>query len=433
MMAEEDYNTRADRLVDAATRHRAGRAGAPPPRDHILEAEASARSARQSAEPIVWPYAALDMRRAILEPPPRRAWFAEGFLLAGRGHLLNALGGTGKTRFLVQLGFASVSGRMLWSWTIPEAARGPAVLLVAEDVAEDAHRFCYAVGRALALGPREADHIARQMHIYPLAGKDVRLLIASGDGVLVRSPLYAALVAKCREVGAKFIGLDPAIRFTEGDELNNQHQRALGDVTDGLAIDTGACAVLTTHSPKSARSADESQSHSSRGGGAITDAVRGEFVLAPMTKREASDRGITDEAEQRQFVRLVLVKGNHAPPESFRPRWLRRGEDGVLLDADDLPEPQGKQEGAALTRRDTEALDVLWRLGKGGHVLASALRGPLVEARIVNQGSEQSEAEAVRRILAKLVKHGLVHRQGGGRRTTYCPRSTAISPEGSAE
>jgi hypothetical protein len=49
----------------------------------------------------------------------------------------------------------------------------------------------------------------------------------------------------------------------------------------------GACVVLASHSAKALQGADEIGSHSSRGGGAITDAVRAEFVLRTMTAAEA--------------------------------------------------------------------------------------------------------------------------------------------------
>jgi RecA-family ATPase len=74
------------------------------------------------------------------------------------------------------------------------------------------------------------------------------------------------------------VGFDPALGITEGDEMNQAHQRRLGELMDRIAIDSGACVMVTTHAARSMLHADELGSHSSRGGGAITDAVRGEYA-----------------------------------------------------------------------------------------------------------------------------------------------------------
>jgi len=105
-----------------------------------------------------------------------------------------------------------------------------------------------------------------------------------------------------------FIGIDPALGVSEGDELSQAHQRRLGELVDHVAIRTGACTMLSAHATKGSMSADEVTSHTSRGGGAITDALRGEHVLRNMTGPEAAKLGITDAAERRRHVQLVGTK-----------------------------------------------------------------------------------------------------------------------------
>src|SRR5262249_186356 len=134
-----------------------------------------------------WPFPRLDARRALLEAPPAIAWFATNYLLQGRGHAMSGLGGSSKTRALMQIGVGAVAGQMLWSWQIPKEAQGPALLVLAEDVEMDARRSLYAIARTLQLGPRQAEHIAKMIEIYPVAGKDVRLLQLTSEGVLFRT------------------------------------------------------------------------------------------------------------------------------------------------------------------------------------------------------------------------------------------------------
>jgi hypothetical protein len=112
--------------------------------------------------------------------------------------------------------------------------------------------------------------------------------------------------------------------------MNQAHQRRLGELMDRIAIDSGACVMVTTHAARSMLHADELGSHSSRGGGAITDAVRGEYALRTMTEKEGRRFGIEDRAQRQRYVQLAATKGNGLPPEAFAPLWLERGEHGLL-------------------------------------------------------------------------------------------------------
>jgi hypothetical protein len=399
-----------------------------------IAAEAATKANRQSIAPLPspWPFTPLDARRAILEPPPAIRWHVENILLRGRAHAIAGLGGSSKTRLQVQIAIGTIAGQMLFPWVIPAEAQGPAILMLAEDTEPEARRAIYAIARALQLGPRQAEAMAKDLEIYPLAGEHVELLRLSPEGALYRTELFGSLAERAKTIGARYIGLDPGIRFTEGDEIDNRHQRTLGDTADALAIATDTCVVLNMHAAKALREAEELLSHSSRGGGALTDALRGELVLQTMTRKEAHARGIADETERQSLVQLRLVKANHAPPEAFAPMWLRRTDHGVLVAAEDLPQPQ---EGAAPAKdnRALGALRVLWDIGKGAHVKVADWREACLREGIITAKSEEAQAKALKRMAVALLDDKLLLTQGRGKGTTYAPRQTAIGPGEFAE
>lgn len=130
--------------------------------------------------------------------------------------------------------------------------------------------------RAMGLNEGEIDAVADSVIAFPLAGKDVRLLSFADSRELVKNAHFTSLESKINTIGdVVFVGLDPALSLTPGEENDQGHQRALGKMADDLAIRTGAAVCLVSHASKGSLQRDELESHNSRGGGAITDAVRG--------------------------------------------------------------------------------------------------------------------------------------------------------------
>jgi hypothetical protein len=198
----------------------------------------------------------------------------------------------------------------------------------------------------------------------PFAGEDSVLLCKDKQGTLCRSTLYKQLLAKVKSLGnCVFVGIDPALAVSEGDEQDQQNQRALAKMADDLAVNTGATVMLVTHGTKALIGADEIGSHSSRGGGAVTDGARGEYVLRSMTTMEAKRAGIDDPEERARMVQLVCTKGNRIPPSAKDPVWLRRGHGGVLSEV-----VLDMTSGATCTTvaLDDKILEALLDISKGG-------------------------------------------------------------------
>ncbi len=297
-------------------------------------------AAHAAQAPSIWDQPA-DIAAMLATQPEPMQWLIKDRIPFARGGGMAALGGTGKTTFLKVLGGGCITGRLpMDEWRVERI--GKVVLVLTEDTHaefhEDLHRLCH------GMTTRERELIARNLIVYPLAGKDTRLLTKSPRGVVEKSPLYQSLIAKIQAIGGVvLVGLDPALGISEGDEMSQADQRALGRAIDDLAVTVGATCILLAHSTKALLNANELGSHSSRGGGALTDALRFEITMRGMTATEATAHGIEDLEERLHLVQVAITKGNRVPPAAKVPVWLRY-DSGTLVSAG-LVEPEKKSKG----------------------------------------------------------------------------------------
>lgn len=347
------------------------------------------------------------------EPPPVQ-WFARERLLAGRAHILTGIGGSSKTRMLYHLGVGSVLGRLPWAWEIERT--GSAALFLSEDTQEGVHRTLAAMARAMRLSEREIDILEKRLRVFGLAGKSSHLLLAKPGGALVESWRVDRILETLRTLPPPlaFVGLDPALGLTEGDEMNPAHQRRLGEMADRIAIELCTCVVLNTHAAKAVQTLDELGSHTSRGSGAITDAVRGEFALRTMTAAEAKRFGISDPEERKALVQLAAVKGNELPPAAFVPVWLRRGAGGVLEPAEMV-----EREVPAVGKRETSALEILRKMVKTAVPQLREWREACIAEGLVTGPTDRAREKAMERIRDALLVAGMIER--GFSRGVYVP------------
>lgn len=359
---------------------------------------------RTPPAPEAWPPGNGSVAAFLDTPAPAHQWHFEDQAPAGRAVLLSAIGGSSKTRAVIHMAIGSCIGRLPWPWTVSRTGR--AVLLLTEDTPEDVHRAVRAIAEHSDLSASERRLIAERLQVFPMAGHDTRLLSLASAGVLEPNERARQLLDKLRAVpDLVFIGLDPALALTEGDEMNPAHQRRLGELADRLAIETGACVVLTSHAAKAVQTADEIGSHTSRGSGAITDAVRAEYVLRTMTAAEARQYGITEIEDRKAHVQLVATKGNALSPAAFVPLWLRRGPGGVLLPAE-LEAHQGAAE--PISKRERDALELLRTLARTSAPTFKCWRDECESAGLVAGPTTDARRKAMARIRDRLLNAGLV-------------------------
>lgn len=332
------------------------------------------------------------------------AWFVRERIPAGRGILLTGIGGSSKTTTLIQVAIAGCIGRISWDWSIDRT--GKVVLVLTEDTRDDAHNAVYAIAEVMRLSDEERALLAERLILYPLAGEDMRLLVKGHDGTLVKSHHFYSLVKRINELGdVVMVGLDPALSLTDGDEGEQTHQRMLGKTADDLGVLTGAAVVLVSHATKASANAEELSSHNSRGGGAITDAARGEYAIRTMTAKEARQAGIEDTEERKRHKQIVCTKGNRIPPSGFVPIWLRAGHAGVLeqvaVHLDTAP-TRGKAGKGTVQRKAMRVLADLY--AKHHASVASGRDGTDARVALADWRAAMKEAGIDRRRLKDLVE-----------------------------
>jgi hypothetical protein len=379
-----------------------GDAGDDPIVQALAEIEATRnRNLRQKTQK-TWD-SALDLTILLNSPPPPIRWFARDRIPQGRGIIISGTGGSSKTRLVYQLAVGSVLERVPWDWQIESTGR--ALLVLTEDTAGDVHRNIYNICKSMELTADERKRVFAGLIIYPLAGKDCCLLTRDSTGALVVTDLYRGLERKIIELeDVKFVGLDPALSLTEGNEMDQGDQRKLGREVDNLAVRTGATVALVSHAPKASLNREELESHNSRGGGSITDVLRAEFSMRTMTASEAKKAGINDIEERKRHVQLVATKGNVLPASAYVPVWFRRDDTGTL----EAVQVQFTDGANGPTTKDLMALDVLKNISEDMPKPLDEWRSACVAQGVVTGTTPDARAKSMQRTIKKLAGAGMI-------------------------
>lgn len=343
-----------------------------------------------------------------VEPEPQK-WFIKDRIVAGRGVVVSGIGGSSKTRFVIHLAVGACLGKLPWDWEVAQTGR--AVLVLTEDTAEEFHRLIHNMCLSFELTRADKIKLYEKLVVYPLAGEQSILLKKDNHGNLEPSQLFKELVTTIqKQEDIVFIGLDPALSLTDGEEIDQSHQRRLGKMADDLAIKTNSTVMLVAHAAKNLK--EEVTSHNSRGGGALVDAVRGEFVMRNMTKQEAHKAKVSP-GDRPRIVQLVGVKGNMLPPSAYIPVWLQRDQYGNLEPADLDFNPDDVD---CIGRKEKDALNALVEICKDG--IKPKLKQwmeALIEAGIIKKNKKQKAQEKeMHEIRKKLFDAGMIKRDGHG-------------------
>ncbi len=327
-------------------------------------------------------------------PPASRVWLlrapdsrgGRGVLPRGKVGILAAEGGTGKTAALVGLGLAVVTGRpWMGYYAVPPTVAGRALLALAEEDTEEAHRRLWRTAEAYQLTKRERDEAASRLVVLPLAGHDVTLTQTSPTG-LIEMPLCRDLRARLdREAGEDgwaLIAVDPESRFAGGDiEGDNERATRFVEVLESFTKLPGNPTVLASaHSSKLARRQGQAD-------------VRG------VTGRTDAARWVATLQRDREEVIFRVVKSNYtAVGDPLRLRWsdhvLRAVTGAEILDAatHDRNEQAAELDGdvqrivgvlareGTMTSRDSIAAAAHMKLTRGRAALDLAIARGLVHA-----------------------------------------------------
>jgi len=278
------------------------------------------------------------------EPPPRR-WLIEDFLPLGIVGLWAAMGGSGKSALLYQLGVSISAGVPFLGMRVDEV--GSVLLLMAEDDDQELHRR----GRRI-LNRMEQDHrvdraaLSERLIVKSLVGEN-NLLTTGRDGQLTRTMVVERLLATVRSVpDVKLIVLDPASRFMGGDPNKDADANAFVTALEYICREAGATLIVTAHANKlSIREGKEDPDQTLvKGNAALVDGARWVAVMQRM-RRDAASRYNVAREDAKQYVRCSLPKTNYTPP--WDGLWLRREAGGVLVPAEIDESSPAEQRAAA--------------------------------------------------------------------------------------
>lgn len=360
-----------------------------------------------------------NLLQAQTRPVP---WLFENRITLGRGVLLTGVGGSSKTTLLAQLGISVATGVTTLA-SMPVAQTGSVVLALAENTPEDAQQWLGELAVELGLSEQDVEKLDQKMHVFALAGQDTTLL-STAQGKLQPTDRFQELVDYCRRVpDLKLIGLDPAIAFTQGREVDEGHQRLLANLVEHLAITTGACVILVSHAAKGSQYQSETGSHVSRGSGALTDALRLEMAMKVMSSGKEAKRFQIPEEETKSYVRLQITKANRLPPEAMQAVWFKRGRGGVLrpvtlkpaVAVKALSDSQRRLQQATrlLNSFDAEKASMPFRVW----------RERFAEAGLLTGATEHAQEMSARRLLASLVEGGWAYQRAAGMWEAKAPSS----------
>lgn len=393
--AFEAYVRASAAKLDFAEELGAGNSG--PTVEEVAAAVAEVEAVSADVDPR-WNFKPLDMAKVMRDDPKPIKWLFHQRVPGNRGALLTGLGGTSKTQMLYQMAIAAILGTCPWGWNVD--ATGKAILILTEDDENDPHITLHTIKMAMGLGAEQSRAIAENLIVFPLAGQDLKLMIRDPDsGALVGSCYLKALEEMIDRTGnVAFVGIDPALGVTDGDEASQSDQRALGRMADNLAVRCSCTVFILTHGTKGSLQSDELTSHSSRGGGAITDAVRAEYGMRTMTIKEAQKFGVADIAERESYVQLKATKGNRIPPEAKVPVWFRRSKGGYL-EVVELVEAQR----SGISPSSQRALDLLTEMDPDNNgVRLQDWRKRCIDDGLISGPTEEALKKAMGRTLKSI-------------------------------
>lgn len=299
--------------------------------ESIAASDARNHPRRQRADPTVPLFDIADARvsRFLTTPPAVRRWVLEDFLQLGIVGAVVAPGGSSKSQFLMQLAYSVAAGLPVADyWAVGEP--GAVLMLCAEDAQEEIHRRVYRMHQqiGLALTDSQLQTLNERLLIRSMVGLDV-LLTETGTGNEVRrTPVLEQLLLTAKQAAElKLIIIDPASRFRGGDENSNADATRFVQALEYLAQESGATVLIAHHTNKGAMSSPEANQNASRGASALTDGIRWQLALSPLSKSGREHANVHGQ-ERLHHVEASLVKTNYT---ARHPAVLLRREDGGYL------------------------------------------------------------------------------------------------------
>jgi len=366
---------------------------------------------------------------------PERRWLAEGLIPRGTAGLFAAVGDAGKSMLALKLAnivanyppqpegiLGSIAATSFFGR--PVVGRGTAVVLTAEDDADEVNR------RLDNIAPDRAKTEGRLIVLPLLSTGGARAFICDGKSGPMLTPAWYDIRRQLEEIpDLALVVLDPLTLFVGGDTNDNKIAAPFMAEMNAFAAKTGAAVMLIHHFAKNTVPTGLTDARTAiRGAGAFVD--NGRWALAIWEAESTDAKGVLKTLGQSERTRQAgvvyfggLAKSN--APGSKELRTLVRGETGVLEDVTDqiraaMPKRADMDDAIADALRKFKTKNVTFGFTGGQKGFLAALQDALAGTGI----SPPTRAEAAA-LFERLLTAGAIvatdAKRGGGN-IVYEPR-----------
>jgi RecA-family ATPase len=263
------------------------------------------------------------------KPPPREFLIDEILPMKARAAMLVGPGGASKTMFALQVGIAIATGSDLFDWGDWCVENpGQVMLITAEDDRDEIHTRLHAVLDHFLYWMRDdggfLQRLESNLFIATTVAQD-NLLVKAGE----RTGYEETILERAKKHNLKLLILDPLSRFYGGDFNDNAQAVRFVEVLEYLASALNCMILVTHHTSKFAAQSDQqSAQHAALGGTMLTNSVRLQMNIGPMTTTQAEQCKIP-ESERLNWLNFGTSKTNYSSPKTGL--WLYRDpRSGVL-------------------------------------------------------------------------------------------------------
>lgn len=260
-------------------------------------------------------------------------------LLRGVAGALIAPGSTGKSWWALQAAMAVACGSADLLGIKPDKT-GKVLYIAGEDPETEILRRVHSLGAHFDAATRKG--VVDNLRVISTLGREFNIMDDETLDRLVEDTVLPIdeimdTVDTDEMFDHRLIIFDTLSRIHYLDENSNTDMSRLLRQLDKLADRTRAAVIYLHHVNKgSSREGQTDQQFAARGASVLIDNIRCAAYVAKMTPDEAAARGVSD--ERRPFyVRYGVSKQSYGLP--IHDVWLKRIEGGVLVPADDLPDP----------------------------------------------------------------------------------------------
>ncbi len=269
---------------------------------------------------------------------PKRQWLLRNTLPSKKVGMIVAPGGTGKSFFMIQTAVAiATKTRLADLWEVEDP--GATLILCAEEDELDLHhRLRDVVAATVGFSPATQQLIEQRVFIKSMLTENNLMTDVTANNKVEQTDYVDRLILVAKQIpDLRLVVIDPASRFQGGDELSARDATRFVEVLECLRSATGVTVLLVHHATKASMNAEEANQGAARGSSALTDSVRWQMNLNPLTKPLAKTWKI-EEKDRHEYVQATITKNNGAPPQPAV--LLKRGPGGVLGAAQPLIKQQ---------------------------------------------------------------------------------------------